>query len=108
MSQRIQNKRSSIAGKRPDGSYLEPGELALNTNASDPGVYFEVNDGSVVKAGPTYIGDSQPQSNIAYGQGETWLDSGNGTFKVYSSESEKWLEAYYAPYGGSIRLLYVG
>ena len=108
MSQRIQNKRSSIAGKRPDGSYLEPGELALNTNASDPGVYFEVNDGSVVKAGPTYIGDSQPQSNIAYGQGETWLDSGNGTFKVYSSESEKWLEAYSAPYGGSIRLLYVG
>ena len=67
MAQRIQNKRSSIAGKRPDGSYLEPGELALNTNASDPGVYFEVNDGSVVKAGPTYIGDSQPLSNIAYG-----------------------------------------
>ena len=108
MAQRIQNKRSSIAGKRPDGSYLEPGELALNTNASDPGVYFEVNDGSVVKAGPTYIGDSQPQSNIAYGQGETWLDSGNGTFKVYSAESEKWLEAFSAPYGGSFRLLYVG
>ena len=108
MAQRIQNKRSSIAGKRPDGSYLEPGELALNTNASDPGVFFEVNDGSVVKAGPTYIGDSEPQSNIAYGNGETWLDSGNGTFKVYSAESEKWLETYSAPYGGSPRLLYVG
>ena len=108
MAQRIQNKRSSISGKRPDGSYLEPGELALNTNASDPGLYFEVNDGSVVKAGPTFIGQSQPQTNIPYGQGETWLDSGNGTFKIYSAESERWLEAFATPYGGSPRLLYVG
>ncbi len=108
MAQRIQQKRSSIAGKRPDSSYLEPGELALNTNADDPGVYFEVNDGSVVKAGPTYIGETQPPTNIAYGQGETWYDLGNGTFNVYSAASEEWLQTYSAPYGGSMRLLYVG
>jgi hypothetical protein len=108
MAQRIQHKRSSIAGKRPDNSYLEPGELVLNTNADDPGVYFEVNDGSVVKAGPTYIGESQPPTNIPYGSGESWYDLGNGTFNIYSAESEKWLQAYSAPYGGSIRLLYVG
>ena len=73
MAQRLQHKRSSVAGRRPDNRYLEPGELALNTNASDPGVYFELNDGTIAKAGPTSIGLTPPESEVGYGTGETWL-----------------------------------
>ena len=108
MAQRIQLKRSSIAGRRPDGSYLEPGELALNSNASDPGLFFEANNGTIIKAGPTAIGVKEPTTAVGYGQGETWYDDGNGTFNVYSAEAEKWFEAYATPYGGSTTLLYVG
>lgn len=108
MANRIQQKRSSIKGKRPNSSYLEPGELALNTNANDPGLFFEGNDGSIVKVGPTHIGSVEPDTNVGYGHGEAWYDSGNGTFKLYSSTAEKWLESFSAPYGGSTTLLYVG
>lgn len=108
MAQRLQHKRSSIQGKRPDASYLEPGELALNTNANDAGLFFEGNDGSIVKAGPTFLGQNPPSSAVGYGNGETWYDTGNGTFSVYSSTAEKWLESYSAPYGGSTTLIYVG
>ena len=43
-------KRSSLLGKRPTSANLEPGEIGLNTNSNDPGLFFEVNDGNVVKA----------------------------------------------------------
>ena len=91
MANRIQLKRSSILGKRPDGQYLEPGELALNTNAQTPGVFFETNDGNIAKAGPTYIGTLPPPSEIPYGNGETWFDEGNGTFKAFKAATQQWL-----------------
>ena len=92
MAQRLQLKRSSLSGKRPDGRYLEPGELALNTNAGDPGLYFEANDGSIVKVGPVGItSDGTPpavagQELPVYGRGELWLDrsSGINILKVYA------------------------
>lgn len=66
-------KRSSLLGKRPTGANLEPGELALNTNSTDPGLFLEVNDGSVIKAGPTsYLPEAPTQ---APARGELWVDS---------------------------------
>jgi len=92
MAQRIQLKRSSLAGKRPNGKYLEPGELALNTNASDPGLFFEANDGSIVKVGPVGItSDGNPPTilgeEVPPGNGELWLDRSGGTniLKVYAN-----------------------
>jgi hypothetical protein len=66
-------KRSSLLGKRPTGANLEPGEIGLNTNSNDPGLFFEVNDGSVVKAGPTSYLPEAPTQLPALG--ELWVDS---------------------------------
>ena len=108
MAQRIQLKRSSIPGKRPDGSYLQAGELALNTNAADPGVFFEVNTGAIAKVGPTSVSVDAPLSEVGYGPGETWLDTGNNTFNVYSSVSSKWIAAQSPTFSGSTKLIFVG
>jgi hypothetical protein len=43
-------KRSSVFGKRPTGANLTAGEIALNTNSNDSGLFFEVAVGSIVKA----------------------------------------------------------
>ena len=108
MAQRLQHKRSSVAGRRPDNRYLEPGELALNTNASDPGVYFELNDGTIAKAGPTSIGLNPPESEVGYGSGETWLDTGNRTLKTYLADTDQWVPALAPLFGGDATLLFVG
>lgn len=108
MAQRFQIKRSSIAGKRPGNEYLEPGELALNTNARDGGVYFEANDGTVLKAGPTYVGETQPYSEIGYGHGETWLDTATGSLKVWNEDDTRWMSAVSPSQGGASTVVYVG
>jgi hypothetical protein len=98
MANRIQLKRSSLIGKRPEGLYLEPGELALNTNADDPGLFFEANDGTIVKVGPVGItSDGKPpavsgEELPTYGRGELWLDrsSGINVLKVYADG--EWLQ----------------
>jgi hypothetical protein len=101
MAQRIQLKRSSIAGKRPDASYLEPGELAVNTNNADSGLFFESNDGSIVKAGPTSVGPQPPVSTVGYGPGESWFDTGNNNLKVWNADEQKWETVLGPQHGGS-------
>jgi len=73
-------KRSSILGKRPTGENLEPGEIGLNTNPTEPGLYFEVNDGSVVKVGPTAYLPQQPTPTPS--RGELWVDGDINTLSV--------------------------
>jgi hypothetical protein len=65
-------KRSSVLGKRPSNQLIEAGELALNTNVDDPGIFFEVSDGSVVKAGPTSYSAAAP--TVTPAKGELWVD----------------------------------
>ena len=108
MANRIQHKRSSLEGRRPDGSYLEPGELALNTNAKDPGLFFEGNDGSILKAGPAHIGKVQPYTEVGFGNGETWFNSASNSINVWSSEADKWLRNIALPHGGSAYVVFVG
>ncbi len=108
MAQRIQLKRSSILGKRPTGQYLEPGELALNTNQADPGLFFETNSGDIAKVGPTHIGVQPPASDVGYGNGETWLDSGNGTFNVWVPALNKWTPIQSPFFGGATTAIFVG
>jgi hypothetical protein len=108
MAQRLQQKRSSIKGKRPDQSYLEPGELAVNTNAGDPGLFFEGNDGSVVKVGPTAMSETAPGTDIGYGHGENWFDQGNKVLNLYDSNLDSWVTAISPLYGGAETLLFVG
>lgn len=80
-------KRSSILGKRPSKQNLNPGEIGLNTNSEDPGVFFEVSDGNVVKIGPTSVSLSPPVQFPE--RGESWFDLGNGTLKIGSIEEAK-------------------
>ena len=108
MAQRLQHKRSSVAGRRPDNRYLEPGELALNTNASDPGLYFELNDGTIAKAGPTSIGLTPPDTEVGYGTGEAWFDSGNRTLSTYFADLDEWVASLSPMFGGDATLMFVG
>jgi len=108
MAQRIQHKRSSILGKRPAEQYLEPGELALNTNASDPGLFFETNNGEIAKAGPTAIGPQPPATEVGYGPGEGWYDTGNGTFNLWVPALNRWMPVASPLFGGASTAIFVG
>ena len=80
-------KRSSILGKRPNNGNLVAGELAVNTNQNDPGLYFEVTDGNVVKVGPTAVLPTEPTSQPELG--EQWFDVIDGTLRVGTLEDAK-------------------
>ena len=68
MAVRITLKRSSIFNKRPNADILDPGELALNTNALSPGLFFETENNQVVKVGPTFVGTSVPTLSPSLGE----------------------------------------
>lgn len=79
-------KRSSVLGKRPTGQNLEAGEIGLNTNPYDPGLFFETNDGSVVKVGPTAYLPAEPTATPA--KGELWVDSDTKGLNIGTSAGE--------------------
>ena len=85
-AKRIILKRSSIAGKRPTTSNLSPGEIGLNTNGEEPGLFFSVTDGQVIKVGPTSVLPLPPTNSPE--RGELWFDSEDGTIKVGSAEKQ--------------------
>jgi hypothetical protein len=89
-------KRSSLLGKRPTDANLEPGEIGLNTNSNDPGLFFETNNGSVVKAGPTAYLPEEPTQTPA--RGELWVDSDTKAMSVGNGLGE-WQQVA-APYLG--------
>ena len=89
-------KRSSLLGKRPTGANLEAGEIALNTNSNDPGLFFEVNSGSVVKAGPTAYLPEPPTSTPSLG--ELWVDTDTKALSIGTS-NRSW-QSVAAPYLG--------
>lgn len=87
MADKIILKRSSILGKRPTNQVIQAGELALNTNAEDPGAFFQVSDGNVVKVGPTAVSAIPPVDLPE--KGESWFDIGNGVLKIGTVEEAK-------------------
>lgn len=92
-------KRSSIFGKRPSNAVLEAGELGLNTNSADPGLFFEVSDGNVVKVGPTSVGPLEPVALPE--KGEMWFNSTERTLQIGTvDEAKKVWETIAAPYLG--------
>jgi hypothetical protein len=92
-------KRSSILGKRPTNANLEPGEIGLNTNAVDPGLFFEVNDGNVVKVGPTSVLPQPPIDTPE--KGELWYNTVERTLNIGTIEgAKKQWQTISAPYLG--------
>ena len=72
-------KRSSTADKRPTAAQLDVGELALNLESGDPGIFFEDSSGNVRKVGPITVSGTAPNSSAAgstgNSTGEGWLDT---------------------------------
>lgn len=92
-------KRSSIPGKRPTSSNLEVGEIGLNTNSNDPGLFFEVNNDTIVKVGPTSVLPGPPTDTPS--KGELWLNTQDGTLNagVFKDSASQW-QTIAAPYLG--------
>lgn len=82
MAVQILSRRSSVLFDRPFPTRLGTGELALNNNPGDPGLYFADNTASpstrLIKVGPTFIGSTAPNTPAAgytlLSKGESWLD----------------------------------
>lgn len=101
-------RRSSAFSKRPALFDIEDGELALNFNSQEPGLYFrdfslDTNSNSIRKIGPAHIGSTPPNysaSALGYptqlSSGELWVDTseGEGKFvlKAWNGISNTWDE----------------
>jgi hypothetical protein len=83
MAVQILSRRSSILYDRPFPIRLGSGELALNNNPGDPGLYFADNvttpSTGLIKVGPTFIGSTAPNTPAVgyatFSKGESWLDT---------------------------------
>ena len=93
MSTDIRILRSSSQSMRARADDLDSGQPMVNTESSDPGLYFRLDNGKLMKVGPTHVGSSTPnQSPAAGGEagnavGETWVDTSNSSLpllKVYT------------------------
>ena len=91
----LQHLRSSTANKRPDPTAMADGQLAINTPAVSPGLFFKDAAGALVKVGPVHVGTTAPNASPASGGtagnsvGEQWLDTTGGTyvFKVWDGSA---------------------
>jgi len=104
---RIYHRRSPVLSKRPELFDIEDGELAVNYNADDPGLYFKdiSGDGTrrIRKIGPIHYGPLPPNNDAdEYGyyselsDGECWIDTSLGvnsySFKVWDKDLSSWVE----------------
>jgi hypothetical protein len=96
----IQNLRSGTANKRPLATSLASGQIAVNYNETDPGIYLRGDGNALIKVSPTYIGPTAPNLTPAAGgatgngKGETWLDNSTtpAVLKVWSGSS--WIACF--------------
>jgi hypothetical protein len=86
---KVRLRRSPVFTKRPQVYDLENGELAVNFNAREPGLFIRDLDDEgnqrIRKIGPVHFGDAAPNSEAGlYGfnellsNGEMWVDSSQG------------------------------
>ena len=81
MATNVQLLRSSSAYKRPSPAPLLDGQVCMNFNAAEPGLFFRLTNGELCKAGPVAITDSgdppnaNPAGNRGNSVGEQWLNS---------------------------------
>lgn len=94
MSVQILRLRSSLLYDRIFPVRLGEGELALNFNATEPGLYFKDNSGTpqLIKVGPIHVGNSAPNAvpagNISLSKGEAWLDTtSTKIYKIYDGST---------------------
>ncbi len=92
----LQNRRSNTANKRPTASGMVDGQVAINTNATNPGLFFKDAGDGIRKVGPVFIGSSAPNSSPAAGGstghsiGEQWLDTSGSRYVVKTWDGTAW------------------
>ena len=91
--------RSSTANKRPTTAIAD-GQIALNTNASSPGLFFKDSTGaSIIKIGPVHVGSTAPNATPGAGgssgnsTGEIWLDNSLTPVGVKIWNGSAWVNA---------------
>ena len=79
MATAIQLLRSAVPHLRPDPGVLADGMPMVNLAENEPGMYFRLASGGLVKIGPAHVGTSAPNSSPAgFGGntvGELWIDN---------------------------------
>lgn len=80
MPKKIVHKRAASKGVRPDSSYISPGEIALNINSQDPGLFILDSSLTARKVGPTSVSPEQP--SLSPSRGELWYDTSKDTLKI--------------------------
>jgi len=79
----LQFLRSEVNKKRPDPSKLLAGQPAVNTESTEPGLFFADDSGSTLfKVGPCAVGATAPNAGatgpagaLGNTRGELWLDT---------------------------------
>ena len=91
--------RSSTANKRPTTSIAD-GQIALNTNAASPVLFFKDSTGAdIIKVGPVHVGTTAPNATPATGgssgnsTGEVWLDTSLTPVGVKIWDGSAWQNA---------------
>jgi hypothetical protein len=84
----IITKNSTVASKRPTAAQLVTGELGLNANSADPGLYFEDSTGAIRKVGGAHYGATAPNvapaGEAGNSQGELWFNTGDEKLYIWS------------------------
>jgi hypothetical protein len=89
MDTKIQILRSLEEQKRPNPSNLSHGQLAVNIDPAEPGLYFSDTDGNLRKIGPCHIGPEPPNSGVPPSYfsgncvGEMWYDTSEGSLNIW-------------------------
>lgn len=106
MTVQILSRRSLLLSDRPFPARLGVGELALNANAGDPGLYFaDSTQTSLIKIGPAYVGSTAPNTSpVGYtvlSKGESWLDTtSTHILKIYDGAAWRTPRAVASIYSG--------
>ncbi len=77
----------------------------LNYNPADPGLYFALEDDTLLKVGPAHVGANAPNSGAqgfaGYAVGEQWLDTSAGN-SLKTWDGANWLAGSFALSGDSL------
>lgn len=79
MATAIQLLRSAVPHLRPDPGVLADGMPMVNLAVDEPGMYFRLVSGGLVKIGPAHVGSTAPNASPAGFSGNTvgelWVDN---------------------------------
>ena len=102
MTIQIQSRRSSLLNDRPVPTRIGAGELCVNINSGDPGLFFADSVASpstgLIKVGPIHVGSTQPNNSptgfTSFSKGESWLDTASThLFRVHDGTNWQYSKA---------------